>query len=454
MPLAERLRRLSGTSAFRFAALSAFVFLLAALGTTLLSSRLIERLLMEHVRDMLLSDIQEHERNARLEDAGALAGILRLRPSSDERIVLVEDARGNLILGEPALLQVLGEGAGPGWNRLRVIGEDGQPMIVVGMQTDLADGGWLFSAFNIQPMLTRVRAIPLMAGGGLFVVLLGSLGMGLYASLRSMRRVDQMRAGLHAYVGGERERRLAVSPAGDEYDLLSQDINHMLERIHLLMDEVRSASSHLAHELRTPLTRLQHQLTEVAGIGDANVQVRMAAALQETARIQRLFKSVLRISEVEAGRCPHAFSWVDASSLLQDVSEYYQPLAEQLGIALEVVSPPGFRLWGDRALLFQALANLLENAFKYAPGSERIVLQAGVCEGMSSVGVADQGPGIPPAQRALALQRFRRLQTEGPEGYGLGLSLVSAIARLHAGRLCLLENTPAGLLARLQLPMR
>ncbi|MCA3187595.1 MAG: sensor histidine kinase, partial [Cupriavidus sp.] len=170
----------------------------------------------------------------------------------------------------------------------------------------------------------------------------------------------------------------------------------------------------------------------------------------------------LRIGEVEAGRCEHAFEWFDVRALLDDLAEYYAPLVSMSGMDLRIEAEPGRELYGDRALLFQALSNLLENAIKYAPGGKTLRLLARRRGDGMALGVADQGPGIPAALRGQAVERFRRLggasgsaaNGRSASGSGLGLALVNAIARLHGARLSLEENPPEGLLAVLLLDRR
>jgi signal transduction histidine kinase len=455
MSWVERLLRLFETSTFRHASLIAFIFLLVAAGTVLVSGRQTERLLYDHVRDMVLADIQDRDRYRQLASAEKLSGVLAREGVRERegRQALVLSADGRRLFGDAGLHSALDcrMPCAPGWRNLAMTGENGRLKQMLGMQVRLVDGGLFFSAYDVLPMLERVRVIPLMAGSGLFAVLLTSLAIGLHSSLRSMRRVDRIRGALHRYVGGEREATVPAGAIGDEFDRLGMDINHMLARINHLMDEVKSVSGHIAHELRTPLTRLHTRLAGAAEQADEALRVEIQAAVEEAEHIQQLFKAVLRIGEIEAGRCAYCFEWIDARGLLADVMDYYRPLAESGHIALRVDVEDGCRLYGDRALLFQALANLLENAFKYAVGASTITLLARCADHVVEVGVADDGPGIPVQARDHAVKRFCRLAPVARSGYGLGLALVGAIARLHGGELVLDDNPPRGLLAVVRL---
>lgn len=460
MSWVERLLRLLETSTFRHASLIAFIFLLVAAATVLVSGQQTEGLLYEHVRDMVLADVQFKDKRHQLSSAEMLAGILvrgdgeaRELREREGRQALVLSADGRLLFGDQNVHRTLAcrMPCRPGWRNFVMVGGDGRLMQMLGMQVRLADGGLFFSAYDVLPMLERVRVIPLVAGSGLFAVLLTSLAIGLHSSLRSMRRVDRIRSALRRYVSGERDATVPAREVGDEFDLLGVDINYMLVRTNHLMDEVKSVSGHIAHELRTPLTRLHTRLAGAAERADDDLRDEILAAVEEAERIQLLFKAVLRVGEIEAGRCAHFFEWVELRRLFADVIDYYQPLAESERLSLRVEVEDGRQLYCDRALLFQALANLLENSVKYAVGASTITLLARLSEGGVEVGVSDDGPGIPEQARDDAVKRFRRLTRTARPGYGLGLALVSAIAKLHGGVLLLGDNPPHGLLAVVRL---
>ncbi|RZT39397.1 sensor histidine kinase [Cupriavidus agavae] len=458
MSWAERAAHLLETSTFRHASMVAFIFLLVAVGTVLLSAQQIDALLHSHVRDMILADVRTQERSHHFADASGLAVALS-RDDSREREgnkSLVMAPSGDLLFGDPQVRTALQcqPPCGLQWRNVTVSDSSARLAQLFGVQVPLADGGVFFSGYDILPMRERLRVIPLVAGAGLFAVLLSSLAIGLYTSVRSMRRVDRIRSALRRYVTGERDAVVPCGHDGDEFDLLGRDINHVLHRVNRLMEEVKSVSSHLAHELRTPLTRMHHRLENLADKVEPDMRDDVLGALEEAGRIQRMFRAVLRIGEVEAGRCEHAFEWFDARTLLDDLAEYYGPLVSLSETTLHIEAEPGRELYGDRALLFQALSNLLENAIKYAPQGKSLVLLARRRGDGITLGVADEGPGIPASQRGQAVERFRRLGGSTQSGSGLGLALVNAIARLHGATLSLEENAPSGLLAVLLLDRR
>lgn len=453
------------TAQFRQFITLVFLFLLMVLCCIVGFSQLSETLIRTHVRDVVLGNIYDHAAQSRLTDTQSLIDQLQRdnRAKTDELpLFLVINPQGDLLyhnasgaLGKslsaqgrttchmsvPCLKTMLLESAASIRSHRRAAIENN----VIGMSVALDDGGVLFIAYNIRPMLERVRTIPLVAGAGLFLVLLFSLVISRHFSLRSLRSVERIRAALHRYSAGEQYVRMPLTTRGDDFNSLSSDINQNLERIERLMEQVRSTSSHVAHELRTPLTHLQNRLyslTERAGI-EPEMREELHQAVEEVHKILGLFRTVMRIGEIESGRCVHQFTEFAVRPLLEEIVEYYQPLAETRGCLLAIDTRPGIPLFGDRALLFQALANLVENALKYAAEGKSIRLGVTLYRGWIALCVSDRGPGIPEEMHATAAERFQRLHTVQPQpGYGLGLSLVKAIAELHGGALLMASARP------------
>lgn len=450
------------TSNFRQAITIVFLFLLMMLMCIVGFSSLSETLIRTHVREVILGNIYDYSMQSRLTNADSLITQLRQdnRAKGDELpLFLVMDKHGDILYHNYPLRAHPFPPHSAHSHPLEMrqhtdcqmdvsclkaeISSPDDPDLI-GLSVMLDDGGVLFTAYNIRPMLERVRTIPLVAGAGLFVVLLFCLFVSRHFSLRSLRSVEKIRAALHRYSSGEQQVRMPLSPYDDDFDSLSADINQNLERIDRLMEQVRNTSSHVAHELRTPLTHLQNRLfnlTERAGL-DNDIRDELNLAVDEVHKILGLFRTVMRIGEIESGRCVHQFENIEARQLLEEIAEYYQPLAEERGCRLKIEIKAGIQLFGDRALLFQALANLVENALKYAAQGKYITLSVTLYRGWIALSVADRGPGIPPALHAKALQRFQRLDTWFQSGYGLGLSLVQAIIDLHGGKLYLDSSEP------------
>jgi signal transduction histidine kinase len=227
----------------------------------------------------------------------------------------------------------------------------------------------------------------------------------------------------------------------------------MLERIALLMDGVRQVSNAIAHDLRTPITRARARLEDAAEHAGSEAELRAAVerAVADLDGVTAVFQALLRIAEIEAGARRSAFAEVDMGPLLADLAELYGAAAEERGLALVLDVPDTLSLLGDRELIQQAVANLLDNAVKFSPRGGRIVLSAMALGRQVRVCVTDQGPGIPEADRGRAADRFfRGEQARNTPGSGLGLALVQAVAMLHDGTL-LLEDASPGLRAVLTL---
>lgn len=463
------------TSYFRQAACFAYAFLLVTLASIIWGQHLLEQILNSHVRDMLSAEVrslQVLDRQLGNTDRLARALIDREQVSPRrERATAIQSASGSLLYGSPDLLSpdLCSASQSPcnGWIRAHQVARDGSSYDWMGFAYELPGGGRYVIAYNVLPMLDRIYPAPLAGGVSVFMVLLISLWVGLHFSLGTVRRIDRIRLGMRDFVQGNLEARIRVAECKDEFDQLSLDVNQALERIALLMEEVRNATNHIAHELRTPLTRLQQRLANIAeaASGDRAVDFELSLAEEETQKIQHLFRTVMRISEIETGRCHREIQPIEAAALLSDLFEYYEVLAQERQLSIRLQADEQLVFIGDRALLFQALVNLLDNAIKYTPTGSTITLVARREGTDVQLGVADEGGGIAPALRNQAMQRFQRLTRDRSiKGYGLGLALVQAVAGLHGGRLELADNTdPArydphahadqrGLLAMLHLP--
>jgi signal transduction histidine kinase len=244
-----------------------------------------------------------------------------------------------------------------------------------------------------------------------------------------------------------------VAGRGDEFDQVAEVINDMLDRISRLMDGVRQVSNAIAHDLRTPITRARTRLEDALLHADTPEALRAAIerATADLDGIVAIFQALLRIAEIEAGSRRSAFTRIDIAPLLAEVEELYGALAEERDIALVTRIPTEVPAYGDKALVQQAVANLLDNAVKFSPpgGTVRLTATTGT---RVAITVSDEGPGIPPEDRAKATDRFYRGESaRSTPGSGLGLSLVAAVANLHGGELRLEDNQP-GLRAVLILP--
>ena len=293
------------------------------------------------------------------------------------------------------------------------------------------------------------------------VVILGLAG-GLFVTRRVLRRVDAMTETTRTIMAGDLGGRLPVAGTGDELDRLADNLNVMLERIEALMYGLKEVSDNIAHDLKTPLTRLRNRSEEALRTAKSEAEYRAAleATIEESEGLIRTFNALLMIARAESGQARDDMSEFDAAEIAHDVGELYEPLADQKGIALKVEADAPAKVKGNRELVSQALANLVDNAIKYtAPpagavngAKPEIVVRALEDGDRILLTVADGGPGIPEADRARVVERFVRLeQSRSQPGSGLGLSLASAVARLHGGELTLTDNQP-GLKSVIALP--
>ncbi|MEJ2389618.1 MAG: HAMP domain-containing sensor histidine kinase [Chromatiaceae bacterium] len=244
---------------------------------------------------------------------------------------------------------------------------------------------------------------------------------------------------------GDLSRRVPTDGTGDDFDQLAVNLNRMLERIEQLLEAVRQVSDNIAHDLRTPLTRLRTRLELARRESDHPDLVAEALdqAIENADELLATFNALLRIARIESRSRRTAFAKVDLSALVEDVAELYEPLATDRGQQFAVEAPRPLRVNGDRDLLFQAVANLVDNAIKYTPAKGRITLSARLHAGRPEIAVIDGGPGIPAAMREKVFQRFFRLDgSRSTPGSGLGLSLVQAVARIHGAQIRLEDNDP------------
>jgi len=309
----------------------------------------------------------------------------------------------------------------------------------------------------------RLQDIVLAAGrwSVAIVVVLGIAG-GFFVTRRVLKRVDAMTETTRTIMGGDLAGRLPVAGTGDELDRLAENLNVMLERIEALMHGLKEVSDNIAHDLKTPLTRLRNRCEEALRLAEDESQYRSAleTTIEESDALIRTFNALLMIARAESGQGRDNMIDFDVAEIARGVGELYEPLADDKGLSLKVDAPDAAPVHGNRELVSQALANLVDNAIKYgtpnasaANGAPSEIVVKAQGEGdRILLTVADGGPGIPEADRGRAIERFVRLeQSRSKPGSGLGLSLVSAVARLHGGELKLEDNHP-GLRTVITLP--
>ncbi len=286
-------------------------------------------------------------------------------------------------------------------------------------------------------------------------VILGTVGAWAVRGLFRATIADVSATAI-AISAGDLSRRVRVAGADDEFDLLAETINDMLDRITLLMDGVRQVSNAIAHDLRTPITRARTRLEDASlhASTEAELHAAIERGMADLDGIVSVFQALLRISEIEAGARRSAFAPIELAPVLNDLVELYEAVAEERGICLAADIADPLSAFGDRDMIQQAVANLLDNALKFSPSGSVIQFRASRVSGVVRIEVSDQGPGMPAADLKRATDRFFRGETaRSTPGSGLGLSLVQAVAHLHGGEIALSDAKP-GLRAILTLTVQ
>lgn len=417
-----------------------------------------------------------------LSERWAEGGLPALVVTIRERLEQDVDDDAIYLLVDPSLLPLAGNLRG--WPDL--VGRADQlyelPVARAGARTlaqveryDLPGGYHLLIGRDVQ---ARVKLRELLADAllwGLVVVAVMALAGAFVVRSLFRRTLANVSATATAISAGDFSRRVRVSGRGDEFDQLAETINDMLDRIGRLMEGVRAVSNAIAHDLRTPITRARTRLEDAAlhAATPGELHAAIERATDDLDGIVAVFQALLRISEIEAGSRRSAFTELDLAAVLADVAELYGALAEENGLRLVLDVPaslpvppslpaaslpgailpvPVLPVRGDPEMLRQAVTNLIDNAVKFSPPGGEVRLSAVVGPAWVEITVADQGPGIPPEDRARATERFFRGEAaRSTPGSGLGLALVQAVAHLHGGTLRLEDSGP-GLRATLSLP--
>lgn len=282
------------------------------------------------------------------------------------------------------------------------------------------------------------------------------IGTSFFISIFVVTRINTIaRTARDIMATGDLSRRIEISSKWDDLSYLALTLNALLERTEQLMQGIRQVSDNIAHDLRTPLTRLRGRLEDLRDnprLQENREVVQTADSLiAEADHLLEVFQALLRIGSITRGQRHKPFAPFALDTVLRDVIELYEPLAEEKHIALQCHTAP-VEASGDRDLVFQALANLMDNAIKFTPDHGRVDIRCEQNDAGSTVAVCDNGPGIPETERDRVFDRFYRTHaSRNAPGSGLGLSLVAAVVELHGGRITLRDHRP-GLCVELVLP--
>lgn len=448
----QRLRALMRMTSVRLSAVFLTLFAIFAIVLVVYVTATAAGILQQQSRTIISDEIRE------LGGVYGRGGIVALVRSIDQRsrqpgasLYLVTDPTGRILAGNVQSLDfgVLDKtgfiGSPFGYERFTEEESDRYHMAVAEVVT-LPNGMRVLvgrDTTDVERIRTVVRdalvlALGLMGAGALFA--------WLFVGRRALHRLDLMSLSSRRILAGDLNERLPVTGAGDEFDRLSENMNVLLARVALLQEGLRQVSDNIAHDLKTPLTRLRNRAEAALVDRQSDPRLALEAAVGEADQMIRTFDALLMIGRVEAGSHPVEKVRVDLSAMVADVAELYEPLAEEAGATLRVDAAGPVEAMVSRELIAQTLSNLIDNALKYgvvAGGASEVTVSVGRQGGLCRLIVADNGPGIPEAQRERVFERFYRLDSSRTKpGSGLGLSLVQAIARLHGGAVRIEDGAP------------
>ncbi len=341
-----------------------------------------------------------------------------------------------------------------GWSTYVLSEEQGQPVLIRVLAARLPDGHMLYVGDDLRHVQSMDRIV--VSGFALLLVLL-IVGGGLSGYLLSRgvrRRFEAVSQVAERISEGDLRQRVTVMGGGDDLDHLGMTLNTMLDRITALMESLRQVSNDVAHDMRTPLTRLRQRLESALGSKDeADRTAAIEAAITDLDAALETFAAVLRIAQIESGGRRAGFAPLNLTALAREVVEIFAPSAEEGGRSLVMEGRDDVHIVGDGELLTQLIVNLVENSLRHTPVGSAVKVGVVSLGRQAILRVTDNGPGIPASERANVLKRFYRLEaSRTTPSSGLGLSIVSAIAKLHGTTVVLTDGAP-GLEARVRFPL-
>jgi len=333
------------------------------------------------------------------------------------------------------------------------INRDGNVINAKARLVRLSGGFLLLIGRDIQEFQHMSNAfIRTLVGGGGLTILLGLIA-GVLTSKNLLKRVEAINKTCLSVMEGNLDLRVHIHNTNDEFDQLGEHINSMLDRVNELVDSVRNVGNNIAHELRTPLTTLRNSLEVLKSDTPDCARQKLEEALSDADTLLQSFSSLLRISKIEAGSYSLNKKSIELSALVNDAYELYQALAEEKDIHFITEVSDQCLIEGDKDLLFQMIANLLDNAIKFSKPHDMVNVTLSNKNNCVELIISDSGPGIPKDVHKKVLERFYRLKSnKETSGTGLGLSLVNAVVTLHKGNLKFEDNHP-GLIVKIKLPV-
>jgi signal transduction histidine kinase len=452
--------KLLRTSTFRLAALYLILFAIsvgALLGYVYWNTAiLLERQTDETIR----AEVQALADQYRIRGLNGIIDTIRRRSADDSgSVYLLADSEGRPVAGNLTKLPDMPEDRAS-WIEFPLEISKGQGRerhVARAFHTDLEGDFELVVGRDVEALRQFANIIRSTIYYALAIALVLGLGGGVLMSRNFLRRVDAITEASRTIMDGNMAGRMPVHGSNDELDRLALALNEMLDQIERLMAAMTEVSSNVAHDLKTPLTRIKARVEAALRSGSTDeYRSALERTVDESDRLLATFNALLSIARAEAGQARSGLVGLDASAIITEVAELYEPMAEEAGGALTCDAPAGLSVLGYRQLLAQALINLIDNALKYgaSPGeAPEISVSGWVDDDKVMIAVRDHGVGIAPEDRGRVTDRFVRLDASRSQpGNGLGLSLVSGVMKLHKGTFVLEDNHP-GLTAKLVLPL-
>jgi signal transduction histidine kinase len=355
------------------------------------------------------------------------------------------DAQGALLVGDPPSLPPIrpdGRAHLVAAAAARGAGRPDQAIFVAVRRPDgttLVLGRSLSEINDLREAVAKALAFALAPTTVLILVI------GAVFARRAQRRLGDIHAAIAEIMKGDLKQRLPVMSEVDDLDRVARGVNLMLDEIWRLLDQLRHIGDDIAHDLRTPLAVARAKIERGLERGSTIDELRaaMAEALVHLDRSAATISAFLRVSAMESGRRERGFGPVDLSAVCAGLFEFYEPLAHNTGVAIALAAPRPALVRGDEDLLREAISNLVDNAIKFTPEGGRVLIAAATADGQATVEVSDSGCGVPQQDREDIFRRFYRSGRDGAApGYGLGLNIVAAIAKLHGFRLTVEDNAP------------
>jgi signal transduction histidine kinase len=301
--------------------------------------------------------------------------------------------------------------------------------------------GNLAVAINMEQRLEVLEIV-----GKLFLIIgalstLTALIVGLLIGLKNQRRFDKINQTLDKIAAGDLKARVEALTIKDDLDQVAFHIDSTTQRLEKLVEQTRNLSANIAHDLKTPLARVRAKLENILLVEDADlIEAAVLETLDQTDQLIATFEAILRIAHLNSGQYRERFKQYSLSEIVNETAEIYQAVVEDKQHQLMIDIDSNFQLMGDRELLIQLIANLLENALRHTKDGSSILLK---CSDNLLI-VADNGPGIETSMREKVLEPMYRLeQSRNRPGNGLGLSMVATIAQLHNAKLTLSDSAPS-----------